>query len=161
AGSQKKPQRRLRRWRCRARFWTRVLVARSLPASQCELCTFPALKPVSKAVGAPVDPPRQRDEIARIGQLIASMRCPPPCRSPSSDLWPLQQLGAAHAVDPHGAGHCFVIRPPCELDHSAPTKPAAVSRLRVTKILAALVPFLRFSRPPYLAGVDKAARLMT
>src|SRR5690606_8484313 len=41
AGSQKKPQRRLRRWRCRARFWTRVLVARSSLHLIHRLCVVP------------------------------------------------------------------------------------------------------------------------
>src|SRR5690606_6993802 len=160
AGSQKKPQRRLRRWRCRARFGSRVLVARSFLTSQCELCPLPPFEPVSKAVGAPVDPPRQRDEIARIGQFIAPTICPPPGGSPGGELGPLQQLGSAHAVYAHGAGHCFVIRPPCDLDQSAPTESAAITRLSVAQVFPALVSLLRFCRPPYLAGIDEAARLM-
>src|SRR5690606_37427914 len=44
AESQKKPQRRLRRWRCRARFWTRVLAARSCDALP-NLDSFSARRP--------------------------------------------------------------------------------------------------------------------
>src|SRR5690606_34040390 len=62
--------------------------------------------------------------------------------------------------DAQDAGHCFVIRPPDDLDQPPAPVPAAGSRLRVTKILAALVAFLCLCRAPELAGVDEAARFM-
>src|SRR5690606_31960510 len=140
--------------------WTRVLVARSLPASQCKLCPLPALKPVCKAVHPAIDALSQCDEVASISQLIATTICPPPGRSPSSELRPLQQLGPVHAVDAQGAGHCFIIRPPGDLDQPPAPVPAAVSRLRVAQVLPALVALLCLCRAPDLAGVRKPSRFM-
>src|SRR5690606_15191614 len=124
------------------RCGTRVFVARSCDASQCKLCPLPALKPVCKAVHPAIDALSQCDEVASIGQLIATTICPPPGRSPSSELWPLQQLGSAHTVDAQGQRHGGVIRPPCDLDQPPAPVPAAVSRLRVAQVLPALVALL-------------------
>src|SRR5690606_32314650 len=70
-------------------------------------------------------------------------------------------LRVAHEIDADLPADAAIVRPAGQLDRAASLIAAAISRLGVAEIRAALVATLRLRRPPNLLHEPEAAALMT